>query len=126
AVRAGPLRSLPVGAAVLLVPGGSSVAPPGLSGPVSITADLLDEGSGGSSALEISDRIARIGGDLDVEVGPDATIVSLITLERFLDTGLQIVREVATAPTLADEDFSRVVQLRVERLRQMKDVPGAL
>lgn len=119
-------RSIPVGAAVLLVPGGSSVDPPGLSGLVSITADLLDEGSGGSSALEISDRIARIGGDLDVEVGPDATIVSLITLERFLDTGLEIVREVATAPTLADEDFARVRQLRLERLRQMKDLPAAL
>jgi hypothetical protein len=31
-------------------------------------ADLLDEGSRGRSALEVSDRIARIGGDLDVEV----------------------------------------------------------
>lgn len=119
-------HSVPVAAVVLLVPGGSSVDPPGLPGLTSITADLLDEGSGGSSALEISDRIARIGADLDVEVGPDATIVSLITLERFLDTGLELVREMATAPTLADADFARVQQLRLERLRQMKDMPGAL
>ncbi len=125
-VRVIPHRSVPVAAVVLLVPGGSSVDPPGLPGLASITADLLDEGSGGSSALEISDRIARIGADLDVEVGPDATTVSLITLERFLDTGLELVREMATAPTLADADFARVQQLRLERLRQMKDIPGAL
>jgi zinc protease len=119
-------RSVPVAAVVLLVPGGSSVDPTGRPGLASIAADLLDEGSGSSSALEISDRIARIGGDLDVEVGPDATVVSLTTIERFLDTGLDLVREMATAPTLADEDFARVRQLRLERLRQMKDLPGAL
>ncbi len=125
-VRAISHRSVPVAAMVLLVPGGSSVDPPAKPGLASLAADLLDEGSGRSSALDISDRIARIGGDFDVEVGPDATVVSLTTLERFLEPGLQLVHEMVTAPTLADADFARVRQLRLERLRQMKDVPGAL
>jgi predicted Zn-dependent peptidase len=110
----------------LLLPGGSSADAPDEAGLASLTADLLDEGSRGHSALEVSDRIARIGGDLDVEVGPDATVVMLTTLRRFVEPGLRLLHEVVTAPTLAEPDFERVRQLRVERLRQMRDHPGAL
>ena len=119
-------RSVPVASMVLLVPGGSAsddVERPGL---VSLLADLLDEGSRGMSALEVSDRIARIGGDLDVDVNHDSTVVSLTTLDRFLETGLSLVHEISTAPNLTDADFTRVRQLRLERLRQLRDHPGAL
>ncbi len=119
-------HSVPVASVVLLVPGGSSADDNGRMGLASLAADLLDEGSRGHSALEVSDRIARIGGDLDVDVSPDAIVVSLMTLDRFLDRGLDLVREVSTEPTLAEEDFTRVRQLRLERLRQLKDHPGAL
>ena len=93
---------------------------------MSLLADLLDEGSRGMSALEVSDRIARIGGDLDVDVNHDSTVVSLTTLDRFLETGLSLVHEISTAPNLTDADFTRVRQLRLERLRQLRDHPGAL
>ena len=119
-------RSVPVASMVLLVPGGSAsddVERPGL---VSLLADLLDEGSRGMSALEVSDRIARIGGDLDVDVNHDSTVVSLTTLDRFLETGLSLVHEISTEPNLTDADFTRVRQLRLERLRQLRDHPGAL
>ena len=96
------------------------------AGLASLTADLLDEGSRGHSALEISDRIARMGGDLDLEVGHDATVISLATLDRFLDLGLALVHEICTAPNLAEPDFLRVRQLRLERLRQLRDHPAAL
>jgi zinc protease len=125
-LRAVSHRSVPVVALVLLVPGGSSADEGGHMGLTSLTADLLDEGSRGQSALEVSDRIARIGGDLDVEVNHDATVISLVTLDRFLDTGLDLLHEVSTAPNLAESDFARVRQLRLERLRQLKDHPGAL
>jgi predicted Zn-dependent peptidase len=118
--------SVPVAAAVLLLPGGSSADAPSQAGLASLTADLLDEGSRGQSALEISDRIARMGGDLDLEVSHDATVVSLAMLDRFLDEGLALVHEICTAPNLADADFLRVRQLRLERLRQLRDHPGAL
>ena len=92
------ITSVPVAAAVLLVPGGSSADATEQAGLASLTADLLDEGSRGHSALEISDRIARMGGDLDLEVSHDATVVSLATLDRFLDLGLALVHEICTAP----------------------------
>ena len=125
-LRAVTHRSVPVASVALLVRGGSSVDPPDGHGLVSITAGMIDEGSRGQSALEIADRLARIGGELDVDVGMDAVLIGLTTLDRFLDTGLALVHEMVTEPTLANDDFNRIRNLRLERLRQMKDHAGAM
>ncbi len=125
-MRAVTHSAVPVISIVLLVPGGSSVDPADRHGLVSITAGLLDEGSRGESALEVADRVARIGGDLDLEVGADAIVVSLTTLDRFVEPGLALVHEIVSAPNLAADDFNRIRNLRLERLRQMKDHAGAM
>lgn len=125
-LRALQHRSVPVTAMVLLVPGGASVDPNEAHGLVSMTAGLLDEGSRGQSALEISDRLARIGADVDLDAGLDAVVVSLTTLDRFFETGLDLLRQMVTEPNLANDDFNRIRNLRLERLRQMRDHAGAL
>jgi predicted Zn-dependent peptidase len=125
-LRAVTHRSVPIASIALLVRGGSSVDPPDAHGLVSITAGMIDEGSRGRSALEIADAIARMGGELDVDVGMDAVLVGLTTLDRFLDAGLALVHEMVTEPTLANDDFNRIRNLRLERLRQMKDHAGAM
>jgi len=125
-VRAVTHSAVPVISIVLLVPGGSSVDPADRHGLVSITAGLLDEGSRGESALDVADRVARIGGDLDLEVGADAVVVALTTLDRFYEPGLVLVQEIVSAPNLAADDFNRIRNLRLERLRQMKDHAGAM
>ena len=125
-LRAVTHSAVPIAAMVLLIPGGSSVDPAEAHGLVSMTAGLVDEGSRGQSALDIADRVARIGGDLDLDVGMDAVVVSLTTLDRFLDTGLALVHEIVTEPNLANDDFNRIRNLRLERLRQMKDHAGAM
>jgi predicted Zn-dependent peptidase len=91
-----------------------------------MTAGLLDEGSRGQSALDIADRVARIGGELDIDAGADAVVVAFTTLDRFFETGLSLVHEIVTAPNLANDDFNRIRNLRVERLRQMKDHAAVL
>jgi predicted Zn-dependent peptidase len=125
-LRAATHRAVPVAAVVLLVPGGSAVDPADAYGLVSITAGLLDEGSRGQSALDVADRVARIGGDLDLDVGVDAVVVGMTTLDRFLDAGLSLVHEVVTEPNLANDDFNRIRNLRLERLRQLKDHASAM
>ena len=125
-LRAVRHRAVPVISIVLLVPGGSSADPPDNHGLVSITSGLLDEGSKGQSALEIADRLSMIGGDLDIESGMDAVVVSLTTLDRFFETGLALVHEMVTEPNLANDDFNRIRNLRLERLKQMKDNAGAV
>ena len=125
-LRAVRHSAVPIASFALLIRGGSSVDPAGAHGLVSITAGLLDEGSKGQSALDIADRLARIGGDLDVEAGMDGVIIGLTTLDRFFDTGLELLREVVIEPNLANDDFNRIRNLRVERLKQMKDHAAAV
>ena len=119
-------RSVPVVSMVLVVPGGSAVDPGDAHGLVSMTTGLLDEGSRGQSALDIADRVARIGGDLDLDAGMDAVVIGLTTLDRFFETGLELVHELVTAPNLDNDDFNRIRNLRLERLKQMKDHAAAL
>lgn len=125
-LRAVSHHSVPLVSMALLVPGGASSDPEDAHGLVSITAGLLDEGSRGQSALEVADRVARIGGDLDIDAGHDAVLVGLTTLDRFFETGLALVHEIVIEPNLANDDFNRIRNLRLERLRQMKDHAGAM
>jgi zinc protease len=120
-VRAISHRNVPVVCAVLLVPGGTASDPADRPGLAAFTADLLDEGSGGRSAIEVSDLLARFGADFDVDVGPDAIVLSLTTLTRFLAPALRLLAEMATAPNLAQQDIDRVRKLRLERLSQLRD-----
>src|SRR5690606_35968795 len=91
AVRAVVHRAVPIVSAVLLVPGGFAADPASKPGLAALTADLLDEGSDGLDALAVADRITRIGGDLDVDLTPDATMLSLTLLAWFLDSGLDLL-----------------------------------
>jgi zinc protease len=120
-VRAIPHHNVPVLSAVLLVRGGTAADPGDRPGLAAFTADLLDEGSGGRNALEVSDAIARLGADLDVDVGPDATMVALTTITRFMQPALSLLAEMAIVPNLAADDIERVRKLRLERLKQLRD-----
>ena len=120
-VRAITHRNVPIVSVAILIPGGTAADPPGRPGLAAFTADLLDEGSGGRSAIEVSDLLARYGADFDVDIGPDAIVVALTTLTRFLRPGLQLLAEMTTTPNLADADIERVRKLRLERLRQLRD-----
>lgn len=118
-LRAVRHRDAPVANVTALVPGGASADPDHRPGLVSLTTDLLAEGCRGQSALEFADRISLIGGDLDLDVNHDAMVVSLTALHRFLETDLELVRDIVIEPNLAAEDFERVRALRLDRLRQI-------
>ncbi|MFN2445782.1 MAG: M16 family metallopeptidase [Vicinamibacterales bacterium] len=125
-IRAVAHRTVPLVSASLLVRGGSAADPADLPGLTALTGDLLDEGADGDDALAIADAVARIGGELDLDVGHDAVLLTLTMLGRFLPQGLELLARLATRPTLAEGDFDRVRTLRLERLKQLRDHPPAL
>lgn len=125
-IRAVAHHAVPLVSASLMVRGGSAADPQALSGLTALTADLLDEGASGKDALGIADAVARLGGELDVDVGHDATVVTLTMLGRFLSQGLDLLSEIVTRPTLAEADFERIRALRLERIRQLRDHPAAV
>jgi zinc protease len=119
-------HQVPLVALLALVPVGSSSDPPDRPGLAAITGDMLDEGCGDRSALDVHEALGRIGAQLDLDVGHDATVLGLTTLERNLDRGLELVRDMLVKPRFEQREFDRVRDLRLNRLLQLKDMPPAL
>ena len=118
--------AIPAVTFVLLFERGSADDPAGKEGLAAITVDMLDEGSGDRSAIAIHEALAAIGGQLDSDIGADASLVGTTVLARFARPALAILADIAVRPSLTAEDFARVRQLRLNRLRQLRDMPGAL
>jgi predicted Zn-dependent peptidase len=121
AVRTVEHHSVPIVTFVLQVDGGSgadSVSQEGLS---AVVADMADEGTGSMTAIDVSDALSRIGADYDVDVGADATVFTLTTITRFAERGASLLADVTVRPSLRQEDFDRIRQLRLDRLTQLKD-----
>ncbi|HET7697948.1 MAG TPA: pitrilysin family protein [Vicinamibacterales bacterium] len=119
-------HQVPLVSVLALVPAGASADPPDRPGLAAITGDMLDEGSGDRSALDVHEALGRIGAQLELDVGHDATVLGLTTLERYLDRGLELVRDMLIRPRFEQREFDRVRDLRLNRLLQMKDMPPAL
>jgi zinc protease len=119
-------HNVPVLTFVLQVEGGSGADPGPHEGLAAITADMIDEGTGSLSAIDVSDALARLGADYDVDVGPDVTTFSLTTLARLSPRAASLLADLVMRPSLRDSDFERVRQLRLDRLRQLKDLPPAV
>ena len=119
-------RSVPVVTFVLLLGVGAATDPASLPGLASLTGDMLDEGAGSRTALEVNDALARIGAQFDTEVGPDATILTITTVARFAARGLGLLADIVVRPQFDTREFERVRQLRANRLRQLRDMPSAL
>lgn len=118
-------RSLPLVTLVLVIPAGSAADPAGRAGLAAMTADMLDEGSGGRSAIQVHEALARIGTALDTGIGADAVELSLTVLDRFVPDALRLLSEIVVRPALTTADVERVRALRMHRLLQLRSVPGA-
>jgi zinc protease len=119
-------HEVPLVSFFVLLPIGSSADPLERPGLAAITGDLLDEGSGSLNALELHEALARIGAQLDTEVGSDATMLELTTLERHAEQGVTLLADMVLRPRFDQRDFDRVRDLRLNRLIQLRDTPSAL
>jgi predicted Zn-dependent peptidase len=119
-------RGVPVLSFALLLSSGAATDPFDKPGLAALTADMLDEGSGSRSALDVEDALTSMGAQFETEVGADATVLSLLTLPRFADDALALLSDIVVGPNLTGADFDRVRELRVNRLRQMRKIAPAV
>lgn len=119
-------RALPVRSVLVLTKAGAAADPADRPGLAAMTADMLDEGSGSRSALDIEDAMSRLGAQFETEVGSDATVISLLTLSRVSDEALGLLADIVVRPRLAEADFERVRELRLNRLTQLRDLAPAV
>jgi zinc protease len=119
-------HEVPLITCFVLMPVGSSQDPADQPGLAAITGDLLDEGSGELDALAVHEALGRIGAHLDTEIGADATLLELTTLEHYAPRALDLLASMVCNPRLDDRDFDRVRELRLNRLVQLRDLPPAV
>lgn len=118
--------TIPVVTLRLLIKQGSAEDPTGKEGLAALTLDMLDEGSGDRNSIQMHEALARVGAQLDSDISADATVTTATALSRFTRQTLAILGDMAVRPSLREVDFVRVRQLRLHRLAQLRDVPGAV
>jgi predicted Zn-dependent peptidase len=115
-----PHHALPVVSIAVLINAGSASDPidqPGLAG---LVADLIDEGAGGRDAIALAEALGDLGAGIETTAGADTMSVSLWALARHLKPALRILADVVARPHLNEEDLTRVRELRLSRLQQLR------
>lgn len=117
-------HALPIVSMQLVLPGAGGAADPSAKGGLAaFTADLLDEGAGGLSAIAIAEETDRLGADIGLGVDVDAAHVSVSTLTKTLEPTLDLVTKIVTQPTFDAKEFERVKGDRMTSLELRRDRP---
>jgi zinc protease len=120
------MHKVPLVDVTLLVKSGAASDPAGKHGVANVTADMLDEGAGTRSALDIADAIAFLGGSLATGSDWDSSIVRLHLPVAKLDDGLGVMADVALRPTFAQAEFDRLKKTRLTAILQGRDNASTL
>jgi predicted Zn-dependent peptidase len=125
-VRIMGVHKVPTVHLALTVRSGITADPAGKAGVASLAADMLDEGAGSRSALEIADAIDFLGADLSTSGGADATSIELHVPVARLADALSVMSDVVTRPTFPDAELNRLREERLASLLEMQDDPEQL
>ena len=84
---------------------------------------LLFKGTHTRSAIEISQTVDRVGGDINAFTSKEYTAYYCRLPARFAATGIELLGDVVTAPTLRDDDVESERQVILEELAMDDDSP---
>ena len=81
------------------------------------------KGTAGRSAIEISQAVDRVGGDINAFTSKEYTTYYSRLPARFVDLGIELLGDVLTAPALRDSDLESERQVILEELAMDDDSP---
>ncbi|HEX2659799.1 MAG TPA: pitrilysin family protein, partial [Polyangia bacterium] len=119
-------QAAPIVAMNLILRTGADRDPAGKAGLASLTAEMMDEGAGERSALEITEALERLGADLWVGTGRDGAQATVQVPTHAFDGVLAIASDVIMRPRFAEADWERVHHDRVTALQQRGDHPESV
>ena len=119
-------QKVPIVHLQLVVRSGSAADPVKKFGLASLTADMLDEGAGNRSALEIADAVDYLGADLSTNSTSDASYIDLHVPVARLADALPIMSDVLIRPTFPEAELNRLRQDRLTALLEAQDDPEKL
>jgi predicted Zn-dependent peptidase len=109
-----------------IVRAGSGADPAGKSGVANMTANMLDEGAGEKSALDLADAIEFVGAALGTSSTFDYSAVRLSVPVAKLADALPLMADVVMRPTFPANELERLRKERLTRLLQARDDPAAI
>jgi zinc protease len=119
-------HEVPMAQVNLIVRAGSAADPAGKYGVAAMTANMLDEGAGGKSALELADAIEFLGAQLSTSSTFDSSAVRLSTPVSKIADALPLMADVVLRPSFPEAELERLRKERLTRLLQARDDPAAI
>ncbi|MBA3272224.1 MAG: insulinase family protein [Acidobacteria bacterium] len=119
-------HEVPLAQVNLIVRAGAGAEPVSQYGVAAMTANMLDEGAGGKSALELADAIEFLGAQLSASSTFDYSAVRLSTPVSKLAEGLTLMGDVVLRPSFPPAELERLRKERLTRLLQARDDPAAI
>jgi zinc protease len=119
-------HELPVVAFRLVLKSGSAYDPAGKAGLADLTAGLLRKGTKTKDATQISEAIDFVGGSLDAGADWDATFATCRVLNKYFDTGLDLLTDIILNPTFKEDEIERLRRQTLAGIMQQKDDPESV
>jgi zinc protease len=119
-------HNLPIVSANLVLLSGSDHNPTDLPGLASFTAEMLDEGTGKRSALQIACDADQLGASLSTGSNMDASVVAFRSLCRNVEAVFELAADVLLNPEFPESEVERLRHDRLTQLLQHRDNPNSL
>ena len=105
----------------VVIRSGAVADPAGKEGVASLTAELLRKGTKTRSAVQLSEELDFVGGQLSTGVGPDSSNMTAEFVKKDLAKGLDLLTDVMLTPTFPPDEVTKVMKQRVDGIKAAKD-----
>jgi zinc protease len=95
-------------------------------GTASLAMNMMDEGAGGKSALDINEELNRLGAQLFTASNLDVSIVGLSALTENLEPTLGLYADVILDPDFPENEFTRLRKQQLSGIEAEKKQPVAM
>ncbi len=119
-------HTLPIVSLDLNIDGGSVADPDGKEGLASVCMAMVSEGTTAFDKVTFTEALADVAASVGSYAGSDTLGVTMGTLTKHLDTVMPLFVDTILRPGFRAEDFKRMVNRRLEALRQAKGSASAL
>jgi zinc protease len=119
-------RDVPIIQCNLVVKAGSVDEPADKLGLAGLTANMMDEGAAGKTALQLSDEIDFLGTSISVSGGLHTSGVSMRSTTSKFDESLKLFADILLRPDFPDNELARLRKQYLTSLIQAYDRPQAI
>ncbi len=121
-----PIDRTPLVDLRLLTPAGAHFDPPGQSGLAHLASAVQDEGTATRTGVEIAQSIEQVGGYLSTGVDWETGSVNCGVLASHLDTALELMADVASAPSFPEAEVTRLKAQVAAEIDRRRTQPAAI